>query len=156
MSVSVHHGELSEPRSFARHKMVHLLPQMNLLLLRPRRPRLPCLVRITKDWVEAGLLFESGTCCDLMLVKDRKHPNSLSMLMMVIWEDTSVRCFVNYWLEHQRIYLGSHAVRVIQRVWRRHCEQRRLAVCMGWREEGSLLGCVLRTLCVEDLKHMVP
>ena len=147
MSVSSHHDELSRSGrpAFVRHKMVHLLPQMNLLLLRPRRPRIPCLVRFAREFTDTGLLFDSGTCCDLMLVKDRRNPYSISMLMMVVWEDTTVRCFVNYWLEHPRIYLGSHAVRVIQRAWRRCCERRRLAVCMGWRDEGCLLARVLRT-----------
>lgn len=134
--------------------MVHLLPQMNLLLLRPRRPRIACLVHFARELSDTGLHIDSGTCCDLILANDRRHPDSVSVLMMVVWENTTVRCFINFWLKYKRISFGSHAVRIIQRAWRRCCERRRLAVCVGWREEGSLLARVLRTLCVEDLRRM--
>ena len=138
---------------FPRRKMVHVLPQMQMLLLRPRAPRLPCLVRVPDDMIKSQF-FDSGTCHDLTLTKE--DGRNVTMLMTIIWEYSAVRCFVQHRFEHPCIFLGGHVARVLQRAWRRFRERRRLALCMGWRDGNSTLGRVLRTLCMEDLRRMVP
>ena len=144
-----------ESASFVRHRIFYPLRQMKLVLVRPREPCIPCLVRFDRELTGLGLLLDSSTCCDLILVRAPRHPSCIIMLMLVMWEDVTVRCFVNLFVGKDNIYLGSHVVRVIQRAWRRYRERRRLALCMGWRNEGTALGRVLRTLCVDDLRRMV-
>jgi len=152
MSMSFHIGEPSKPPTH--RKMVHILPQMKLLLLHPRTPSLSCLVSIPNELANANMLFDHGSCCDLRLVKENRHTDSINMSATVVWECSATRCFVDYWFEHSCVYLGSHTARIIQRAWRWFCERKRLALCMESREENSLLGRVLRTLCVEDLRRM--
>ena len=138
---------------FPRRRMVHVLPQMQMLLLRPRAPRLPCLARIPDDMIKCQF-FDSGTCHDLTLAKEDRQ--TVTMLMTIIWDNSAVRLAVQHRFEHSCIYLGGHVARVLQRAWRRFRERRRLTLCMSWRDGGSTLGRVLRTLCMEDLRLMIP
>ena len=150
--------ELSEalrPSYSVNPKMVHALKQMRLVLIRPREPKIPCLVRFGRELAGISLFFDTPACCDLILIGDPRCSKSIIMLMLVVWEDVTVRCFVNLFLDNDDVYLGGHVARVIQRAWRRFRERRRLALCMGWCEESTALGRVLRTLCVEDLRKMV-
>ena len=144
-----------QPSLSVHHRIVHPLKQMRLVLVHPREPRIPCMVRFGRELAGISLFFESPACCDVVLIRNPRCSKSIVMLMLVVWEDIAVRCFVNLFLEHDDVFLGSHMVRVIQRAWRRFRERQRLALCMAWREEASWLGCVLRTLCVEDLRRMV-
>jgi hypothetical protein len=128
---------------------------MKLVLVRPREPCIPCLVRFNRGLAGLGLLLDASTCLDLILIRAPRHPSCIIMFMLIMWEDITVRCFVNLFVGTNNVYLGSHVVRVIQRAWRRHRERRRLALCMGWRDEATALGRVLRTLCVDDLRRMV-
>ena len=144
-----------ESASFVRHRIFHPLRQMKLVLVRPREPCIPCLVRFNRGLAGLGLLLDSSTCRDLVLIRAPRHPGCIIMFMLVVWEDITIRCFVNLFVGTNNVYLGSHVVRVIQRAWRRHRERRRLALCMGWRDEATALGRVLRTLCVDDLRRMV-
>jgi hypothetical protein len=153
MSLSFHYDQTIAPA--ARDSMVRLLPNMKLLLLHPRTPNLPCLVSVPHEMLHTRMIFHSGSCCDLILSKEHRRRDSVNMRMVVVWEHTTIRCFLDHWFEHSCVYLGSHTVRVVQRAWLRFRERRRLALCMGWRDEDSPLARVLRTLCVEDLRRMV-
>ena len=144
-----------ESASFVRHRIFYPLRQMKLVLVRPREPCIPCLVRFNRGLAGLGLLLDSSTCRDLILIRASRHPSCIIMFMLVVWEDITIRCFVNLFVGKGNVLLGSHVVRVIQRAWRRHRERRRRALCMGWRDEATALGRVLRTLCVDDLRRMV-
>ena len=62
------------------------------------------------------------------------YTHSANMRMVVVWEHTTVRCFLDHWFQHSCVYLGSHTVRIVQRAWLRFRERRRLALCMGWHD----------------------
>ena len=151
----VTHTYCERIQPFSRHKMVHVLPQMRMLLLRPRAPRLPCLVRVPDEMIEAQF-FDTGSCYELILAKEGRRNDSVTMLMTIVWEHSAVRCFVEHCFQHSCVHLGGHLARVLQRAWRRFRERRRTALCMASRDGDSPLGRVLQTLCVEDLRKMVP
>jgi hypothetical protein len=146
----IYYGEHVTP--FVRHQMVHRLPHMQMLLLRPRAPCLPCLVRAPYELLNRRC-YDSGTCYDLILATDKG--DSITMLMTFIYEHSTIRYVLEHSFPHSCVHLGGHVARVVQRAWRRFRERRRLALCMAWRNSESPLGRILRTLCVEDLGRMV-
>jgi hypothetical protein len=132
------------------------LSQMGLVLLLPRKPAIPCFVSKSdyKGFLELGSMIKK--CNDIIIAPFHGLvPNDHDISLLMFWNEDSQQYLYDSPLYYSGIYLGSAAVRTIQRAWRRRRQERRLAFCMAGLETDDLLGRVLRTLCEEDLKKLV-
>ena len=75
---------------------------------------------------------------------DLSSSNSRFLLTVIKRNQNQAIYFLYYWLD--RLCIGDGPARVLQRVWRRHRERRRLVGCLATLDDG-MLGRVVHTLC---------
>jgi len=140
-----------------RENEFRFLPQMQLLLLQPNyttRPR-AYFLQISKHFMIDICSMKHPLSLDVAVMGLDRPSDCFGFLSITISDSSgSFGMLTNFKFNRSDFLIGSQPVLVIQRAWRRFCEERRLAVCMAGCDEHSLLGCVVRTLCVEDLRRM--
>ena len=109
-----------------------LLPASGLMLVRLKAAFVPCLIRTEHMRLIDDLCHVVRGCEHAVLCRERIDRSGATLLLLLIWNKSSVRQFVHCWLRADALRLvGALPIRCIQRAWRRALERRRLAVCMA-------------------------